>query len=244
MEQQQKLLWTILSVAVLFLVILAACMFIFLPSGNSQAEQAITKAQEPMEWVKADTPQQTESATPAVTEDNIVINTVQPKEIKPIESNKTALKTEQTTKSQSYETKPAEPNKIVLRSEPETKSQADIVIKETSQKSAVPQQPKQEQPKQQVQTKVQTQTKQTVKQSASSTEYWIQLGAFSTRESADRAVATMKEHNHKASILTGTSNGKTVYRVRTGPYTDKSQADKALGSIKRIKGYDGSYIIK
>ncbi|MCQ2604036.1 MAG: SPOR domain-containing protein [Spirochaetia bacterium] len=221
MEQQQKLLWTILSVAVLFLVILAACMFIFLPSGNSQAEQAITKAQEPMEWVKADTPQQTESATPAVTEDNIVINTVQPKEIKPIE-----------------------PNKIVLRSEPETKSQADIVIKETSQKSAVPQQPKQEQPKQQVQTKVQTQTKQTVKQSASSTEYWIQLGAFSTRESADRAVATMKEHNHKASILTGTSNGKTVYRVRTGPYTDKSQADKALGSIKRIKGYDGSYIIK
>ena len=221
MEQQQKLLWTILSVAVLFLVILAACMFIFLPSGNSQAEQAITKAQEPMEWVKADTPQQTESATPAVTEDNIVINTVQPKEIKPIE-----------------------PNKIVLRSEPETKSQADIVIKETSQKSAVPQQPKQEQPKQQVQTKVQTQTKQTVKQSASSTEYWIQLGAFSTRESADRAVATMKEHNHKASILTGTSNGKTVYRVRTGPYTDKNQADKALGSIKRIKGYDGSYIIK
>jgi len=68
MERQQKLLWTLLSVAILVLVLLGAGMFFFLPADSTGITKN-GKAATPVEWSKATTPAPTETSVPAVTKE-------------------------------------------------------------------------------------------------------------------------------------------------------------------------------
>lgn len=74
------------------------------------------------------------------------------------------------------------------------------------------------------------------------TEYWIQTGSFSGKLNAEKARDALQARYIKAEIFTKEVSGKTTYRVRVGPYTNKNEAEYWLGSIKGISDFDSSYI--
>lgn len=61
--------------------------------------------------------------------------------------------------------------------------------------------------------------------SAIETPAWaIQLGAFSTRENAEREVARLRKRGYAAFVLEYRGSGKVLYRVRVGPEQDRERA--------------------
>ncbi len=74
------------------------------------------------------------------------------------------------------------------------------------------------------------------------TEYWIQAGSFSSASRADEISRRLEERGLATRTTTRDLNGKTHFRVRVGPYTSKAEAEKFLGWIRELKGFESSYI--
>jgi rare lipoprotein A len=75
----------------------------------------------------------------------------------------------------------------------------------------------------------------------SSTQIWVQVGAFLTRGNADR-LAQRLVYAGGARVTQSAANGKPIYRVRFGPYTTVDQADSMLNSVID-KGHNGAHIV-
>jgi len=58
----------------------------------------------------------------------------------------------------------------------------------------------------------------------------VQVGSYGSQANADKVVATLKQHGIHASVSHFSKAGHTYYRVRVGPYAERADADKALGS--------------
>jgi DedD protein len=74
------------------------------------------------------------------------------------------------------------------------------------------------------------------------TEYWIQAGSFSSAARAEEVARKLEEKGLAARTTTRDLNGKTHFRVRVGPYSNKAEAEKFLGWIRELKGFESSYI--
>jgi DedD protein len=74
------------------------------------------------------------------------------------------------------------------------------------------------------------------------TEYWIQAGSFSSAARADEVARRLEERGLATRTSTRDLNGKTHFRVRVGPYASKAEAEKFLGWIRELKGFETSYI--
>lgn len=72
--------------------------------------------------------------------------------------------------------------------------------------------------------------------------YWIQVGSFSTSAKAKASVAALKERGLSSRVVLKVVNGKSVYRVRIGAYESKAEAETFCAEVKKIEGYDGSYV--
>ena len=57
--------------------------------------------------------------------------------------------------------------------------------------------------------------------------YFIQAGAFRTSEDAEQQRATLSLMGFQAKVTEREQSGRTVYRVRLGPFDKKDEADKA-----------------
>ncbi|NOT39775.1 MAG: septal ring lytic transglycosylase RlpA family protein [Alphaproteobacteria bacterium] len=75
----------------------------------------------------------------------------------------------------------------------------------------------------------------------SSTQIWVQVGAFLTRGNADR-LAQRLVYAGGARVTQSAANGKAIYRVRFGPYTTVEQADSMLNTVID-KGHNGAQIV-
>lgn len=73
-------------------------------------------------------------------------------------------------------------------------------------------------------------------------DYWIQTGAFSTKNLADSAREALSRKGIPSFVEIKTLNDKTYYRVRVGPYTSKKEADYWLSLVKALDGFDKSYV--
>jgi DedD protein len=73
-------------------------------------------------------------------------------------------------------------------------------------------------------------------------DFWVQVGAFSTRDRADNVKKDLDDRGITAIITNQDINGATRYRVRIGPYTSKNEADYWLAMVKSIDGFEGSQI--
>lgn len=62
----------------------------------------------------------------------------------------------------------------------------------------------------------------------------VQLGSFSSRDNASRLVTTLQNASHRAYYKSGESNGKTIFRVFSGPYLERSEAEQAVTAIKKL----------
>lgn len=225
--EQQKFLWTILSVAVLVLVLLGAGMFIFLPSDNAAAIQE--KDIKPVEWAKADTVKEQQPKTEPKAKALIAVPETPKKEAAPfIVPPKPAVKEPAPETKTKLEVK--QPEKKVVQTKP-----AETPKPATQTKPAV--QPKQEQQ----QNTVKQQPAQTTAP-ASGVQFWIQVGSFSAQQNAENVKKSLEEKGFKAVVQSVAADGKSLHKVKAGPFATKAEAEKQLPGVKAIKGFEKSYI--
>ncbi|MGL1894435.1 MAG: SPOR domain-containing protein [Spirochaetaceae bacterium] len=72
--------------------------------------------------------------------------------------------------------------------------------------------------------------------------YWIQVGSFSTTSQANKSVSLLKEKGLSSRVVLSSVNGKSVYRVRIGAYESKDEADKFTTEVRKIEGFEESYV--
>lgn len=214
--EQQKFLWTILSIAVLILVLLGAGLFIFLPSDNTIAAQ--DKNYKPVEWPEPDTVKSQPKEEPKAM---ALIKVPEPekKESAPLIIP---------PKAESKEAKPATKTKLEVK-QPEKKV---VQTKPVETKKPA------------VQTKPATQTKPAVQPTApaSGVQFWIQVGSFSAQQNAENVKKSLEEKGFKAVVQSVAADGKNLHKVKAGPFATKAEAEKQLPGVKAIKGFEKSYI--
>jgi cell division protein FtsN len=73
-------------------------------------------------------------------------------------------------------------------------------------------------------------------------DYWIQTGSYKSQGRAEELATQLGGKGLAGRVFTSTSKGQTLYRVRIGPYGNKSEAEKFLALVKQIQGLEASYI--
>lgn len=72
--------------------------------------------------------------------------------------------------------------------------------------------------------------------STTQTAWAVQLGAYSSRDKADRFVADLRKRGFAAFVLEYRASGKVLYRVRVGPELDRGRADAIAARLAK-EGY-------
>ena len=243
--EQQKLLWTILSVGILILILLGAGIFFFLPSDGI----GLIQNSKPTEWSKSAIPlppaeQKTPSkkATPAPDSPvkiEIKKTPIQPtptpaptpkdtpaaKPASPAPASNQAANTTPTTKAA-----PATPPSM-----PATSAQPAPKPEQATQaaKPAQPAKPTQA-------AKPAPATKPTT--TADKPGFWIQVGSYATQDAAEETKKNLTAKGYPASIQAIETNGKTYHRVKVGPYTNRADINTLLPKIKALPGMSDSFI--
>lgn len=62
----------------------------------------------------------------------------------------------------------------------------------------------------------------------------IQVGSFGSRDNASKLVTLLLDAGYKAYFKSGKAAGKTIYRVFTGPYLKRSEADSVIPGLKSL----------
>jgi DedD protein len=75
-----------------------------------------------------------------------------------------------------------------------------------------------------------------------SKSYWIQTGSYKSKSKADSRNAVLTENGLSGVVTPKILDGDTFFRVRLGPYANKAEAEKFLAWIKKIDGFEESYI--
>jgi DedD protein len=88
----------------------------------------------------------------------------------------------------------------------------------------------------------QTQAKPVSTQTKIYNDYWVQTGAFSTIARAEGVKNTLSAKGIISIIENREVDGKTVFRVRVGPYTSQNEANYWLSLIKTISGFEDSQV--
>jgi DedD protein len=73
-------------------------------------------------------------------------------------------------------------------------------------------------------------------------DYWVQTGAFSTIARAEVVKNTLSSKGITSIIENREVEGKSVFRVRVGPYTSQNEANYWLSLIKSINGFEDSQV--
>jgi len=73
-------------------------------------------------------------------------------------------------------------------------------------------------------------------------DYWVQTGAFSTVAKAEGVKETLAAKGITSIIENREVDGKTLFRVRVGPYTSQNEANYWLSLIKTISGFEDSQV--
>jgi cell division protein FtsN len=74
------------------------------------------------------------------------------------------------------------------------------------------------------------------KTSAPTSEYWIQVGSFSAKETADKLRNEFVSRGMSAIIAMKEIGGRTYYQVKVGPYASSDEAKKWLLTVKAVRG--------
>jgi DedD protein len=74
------------------------------------------------------------------------------------------------------------------------------------------------------------------------TDYWVQTGAFSTAVRAEGVKNELAGKGITSIVDNREVDGRTLFRVRVGPYTSQTEANYWLSLIKSINGFENSQI--
>ncbi|MBQ7745957.1 MAG: SPOR domain-containing protein [Spirochaetia bacterium] len=244
--EQQKLLWTILSVGILVLIILGAGMFFFLPSDST----GLAQNGKTTEWSKAASPAPEQKAP------DVKKTPVQPAAPTPApkpEIKKTPVQTAQTpapapkpeVKKTPVQTTPAPTPAPKATPAPATKPATTTTPKATPAPTTKPATTAQQTTKPaQTQAAKPAQTQQAKPAAATTAKgsYWVQVGSYATTDAAEKTKKDLAAKGYTSSIQSITANGKTYHRVKIGPYASRADVDTLLPKIKALPGMGDSFI--
>jgi DedD protein len=71
---------------------------------------------------------------------------------------------------------------------------------------------------------------------AAAGKWVIQAGSYGSEANAAKVAHTLEQHGYRASVSRFSKGGQTYYRVRVGPYAERSAADKAVSGVARAYG--------
>lgn len=66
---------------------------------------------------------------------------------------------------------------------------------------------------------------------AAGPKWAVQVGSFSSRANAERLSEWCREQGYGVKVLTGQDGGRTLHRVRVGPYGSREDADTAVAEL-------------
>ncbi|MFW5741914.1 MAG: SPOR domain-containing protein [Spirochaetota bacterium] len=72
--------------------------------------------------------------------------------------------------------------------------------------------------------------------------YWVQVISSPSRATVEKAQQTLREHQLGSRVLTKEIGGKAYFRLRLGPFAVREEAEKFLGWVTEIDGFDDSMI--
>ena len=76
-------------------------------------------------------------------------------------------------------------------------------------------------------------------------EWVAQVGAYKDRATADQMVATLKQNNFPAFVLAPAAGSPTAtFRVRVGPFRERSDAEATAGRLKREKQFTTVFVTR
>ena len=270
--EQKKILWVILSVSLFVLIIFGIALFLYSPSRNSAMAQAGGETipyespsaanVDPDLWARnPDRVAGLDRDAPSATGNIINLNNVN------IVSTDGQLGqtngidvTDLTAQAGDAEVSglPRElAEQIGIETAPEQPEEQPMTAKkEDSPASPVkPQSPPvvQAQPKSPVEKKsaqasvavtVKPKTQTPVKPAAPQVQtlYWVQTASLASRINAERARDTLAAQHMKVEIFTKETSVGLTHRVRVGPFSNNTEAKYWLNSIKKIKGFESSYV--
>lgn len=64
----------------------------------------------------------------------------------------------------------------------------------------------------------------------------VQAGSYGSEANAEKVEKLLSQHGFHAAVSRVVRGGKTLYRVRVGPYVQRADADKALPAVGRAYG--------
>jgi DedD protein len=242
----KKVLWVVFSIALALVVILAAGLFLLRPRQPKDSEASAAQARsapslqgyDPYEYVRGTTAPPGLTPPPAESEPVVIVVGEPPAgqhPALPLESPISPLESPQARASAlpapvaQGAAKPERPSATQERAPRERAEAAAAAAKPAAQPAA--------------QAAVKAAAKPAARpKSVRVTEYWIQAGSFSSASRADEVSRRLEERGLATRTITRDLNGKTHFRVRVGPYTSRAEAEKFLGWIRELKGFEASYI--
>jgi len=72
--------------------------------------------------------------------------------------------------------------------------------------------------------------------------YWVQAISSPNRDTIEQAQRTLREHQLGTRILTREIDGTTYFRLRLGPFAVRAEAEKFLGWVVEIDGFEDAMI--
>lgn len=146
-------------------------------------------------------------------------------QIKDSDSKSSVAEVEKTEKSSSEQ----KDDYYVAKTEPTTQKSSSVSktskTNATSEKTATTSS----------QSKTSSSSTKSVAKTTVKTQYWVQVGSYSNKKTAEDARSKLEENKVPSDIFTyEDSKGKLFYRVRVGPYTTKSEAEYWRSKIVKI----------
>jgi cell division septation protein DedD len=232
----KKVLWVVFSIALALVVILAAGLFLLRPRQPASAAQVRPGAApslqgyDPYEYVRGTSAPPGLTLPPAESEPVVIVVGEPPASQPPAQPAEPAIAPLESTQARASDVPPPAAR---VAAEPETPSAA----KEQAPQQRAVATPAAAKPPAKSTAKPAAKAK-----SVSVTEYWIQAGSFSSASRAEEVSRRLEERGLATRTITRDLNGKTHFRVRVGPYASRAEADKFLGWIQELKGFETSYI--
>lgn len=265
--EQKKILWVILSVSLFVLIIFGIALFLYSPSRNSATAQAggetvpyetagTSAAVDPDLWARdPDRVAGLDRNAPAAAGNIINLNNLNIISTDGQNGQSNGIDVSELTAQAGTAEVSGLPKDLAAQIGIDTTPEQLEVQSTPAKKEAAPQPQTaatvQAQPKPAVEKKVaQASVSIAPKAKASAkpaapqvqTLYWVQTASLANRINAERARDKLAAQHMKVEIFTKETSAGLTHRVRVGPFTNSTEANYWLNSIKKIEGFEKSYV--
>ena len=265
--EQKKILWVILSVSLFVLIIFGIALFLYSPSRNSATAQAggetvpyetagTSAAVDPDLWARdPDRVAGLDRNAPAAAGNIINLNNLNI--ISPDGQNgqSNGIDVSELTAQAGAAEVSGLPKDLAAQIGIDTTPEQPEVQSTPAKKEAAPQpqtaatvqaqlKPAVEKKVAQASVSIAPKAKASAKPAAPQVQtlYWVQTASLANRINAERARDKLAAQHMKVEIFTKETSAGLTHRVRVGPFTNSTEANYWLNSIKKIEGFEKSYV--